>query len=115
MQIFVATCLFVLLHACVWFSNNTQFIDGMEKSNSLLICIALSVPTALIGYYGSRYAFETFGSVWSIKLFGFGIGYLVFPILTWILLKESPFTLKTCLSIVFAFAIIGIQLFLPDN
>tara|TARA_Y100000591_G_scaffold332743_1_gene371349 strand:- start:2865 stop:3212 length:348 start_codon:yes stop_codon:yes gene_type:complete len=115
MQIIVATGLFVLLHACVWFCNNTQFIEGMEKSSALLICVCLSVPTALLGYYASRYTFDTFGSVWSIKLFGFGIGYLVFPILTWVLLKESPFTLKTCLSIAFAFAIIGIQLFLPDN
>jgi len=115
MQIFIATILFILLHTCIWFSNNAQFIENVQKSHSLILCLLLSIPTALIGYYAARYTFEAFGTIWAIKLFGFGLGYLVFPLLTWIFFKESPFTLKTCLCISLAFVIIGIQLFLPDN
>lgn len=115
MQYLIVFSLFALMHTCVWFSSNTQFIENINKSQALAICVLLSIPTSLLGYFAARHTFETFGSVWSIKLVGFGVGYVIFPILTWVLLKESPFTLKTSLCISLAFVIIGIQLFLPDN
>ena len=90
-------------------------MENITSFQSLLVCIILAIPTSLLGYFASKATFEAFESVWAIKLFGFGMGYLVFPILTWLLLKESPFTLKTMICICLAFAIIGIQLFLPDN
>ena len=107
--------LFLLLHTCVWFSTNMQFMENITSFQSMLVCIALAIPTSLFGYYASKATFQAFESVWAIKLFGFGMGYVVFPALTWVLLKESPFTLKTMLCISLSFAIIGIQLFLPDN
>jgi hypothetical protein len=48
-------------------------------------------------------------------LMGFGMSYLIFPLLTWILMKESPFNLKTMTCIALSFAIIGVQLWNPKG
>jgi hypothetical protein len=44
-------------------------------------------------------------------LLGFGVSYLTFPILTYLILKESMFTPKTMACVFLSFCIIGIQIF----
>jgi hypothetical protein len=108
-----AVSLFALLHILVWFAANTQFISEEWKLKSLYLSVTLAIPISIVGYFGTRFAYEAFDdSVWAARFLAFGISYLVFPILTYYLLGESMFTMKTILCCFLSFVIISIQIFL---
>jgi multidrug transporter EmrE-like cation transporter len=50
------------------------------------------------------------GQIWPSRLIGFGIGIIVFSLMSYVMFKE-PFTLKTCISILLAIAIILVQIY----
>jgi hypothetical protein len=106
--------LFATMHVLVWFSSNAQLVESM-KDRAMLLCIVLAVPTSIASLYAVKHGYEAFESLWSVRLMGFGISYLVFPLLTWLLMKESPFNVKTMICIVLSFAIIGVQLWSPKG
>ncbi len=111
----LAFLLFFSLHAAVWFSTNYQLAENVSQKSALILCVLLAIPTSLMSFYATREAHNFLGSAWGVKLLGFGVGYFVFPILTWIILKESPFNIKTMSCIVLSFAIVAIQVFVPDS
>lgn len=98
-----------------WFSSNYQFAEGVDETRALYICLGLSIPTSFLVFYATKHAYYCLETAWAVRLFGFSVGYIVFPVLTWVFLHESPFTTKTMLSIMLAFTIIGVQLFVPNN
>lgn len=105
----------VLLHVLIWFSSNGQFMEDSDffKKHSLAFAICVSPFVAILGYYGSRFIHEAMSqSLWQIRFIGFGLSYLVFPILTWYLLGESMFTLKTMLCIALSILMIMIQIYM---
>jgi len=104
--------LIFLLQILVWVSANGQFSDYFKNFNTLNICAALAIPIAICGYFGSKNLYAYSSSAWSIRFIGFGISYLVFPIMTWYLLGESMFTVKTILCIFLSLCIILIQVFM---
>ena len=104
---------FMGVHTLVWFASNSQLISEAWKQRSFWIMIALSVPISLLMYYGTRLGYEALNdSAWGVRLFGYGTSYLVFPMLTWMLLGESMFTLKTMLCIGLSVLIILVQIYL---
>jgi len=107
--------LFTVLHVLIWMSTNWQFVKSASAKNALLLSLFLAVPTSLVAYHACRITYATFDSAWSVRLFGFGISYVVFPIMTWMLLHESPFNLKTGACVILSFAIIAIQIFFPNS
>lgn len=112
-KILIGACFFAVLHVFVWFATNTQFISEEWRDKSLAITLGFSIPISLLAYYGTRFAYEGFGdSAWGSRFLAFGISYLVFPILTYLFLGESMFTVKTMLCCVLSFVIISIQIFL---
>lgn len=50
------------------------------------------------------------GEIWAPRLLGFGVGTIVFTIMSWGLFKE-PFTIKTGVSILLALTILLIQIY----
>jgi hypothetical protein len=104
--------LFISLHVMVWFSMNLQFVKAEFASKSIYIALALAIPTTMSGYYASRFTYEALNeSAWAVRFVGFGLSYMVFPILTWWLLKESMFTAKTMICIALSVLILCIQIF----
>ena len=100
------------MHVCVWFSVNSQFVNDAWKEKSFFIMMLLAVPISVIGYWASRLGYhELNDSAWSVRFIGFGVSYLVFPVLTWMLLNESMFTAKTMVCIVLSIVIMCIQIF----
>lgn len=101
---------FLLLQCTVWFSTNLQFVSEDLQSKSFYVMLALSLPTSIAAYYGSKYGYAAFNeSAWSVRFFAFSISYLVFPVLTWMLLGESMLTAKTITCVLLSFLIIAIQ------
>ena len=60
-------------------------------------------------FYSTIWSYEHFGAFWNMRLAGFGIGTLIFGILTWSLIGEIP-TLKTVICLMLAAAIVMIQI-----
>ena len=100
--IFAATLTFL--------QQNLQFIDDYYKDKQNWIIILFSFPIA----YGYLYAWTYFvnnfnGSVWSARFLFFGLSYLIFPVLAYTFLNETPWTIKTVLSTMLSILIIVIQ------
>lgn len=104
----------MLTHALVWFSTNAQFVPGF-RDKALVLCIALALPTSVASYYATRYGYAALETVWSVRLVGFGLSYVMFPLLSWLLLKESPFEEKTLVCIALSFLIVATQLWWPRS
>jgi len=104
--------LYTLMHVFVWFGTNSQFMKSAENVNTLMLALILSIPITLCAYYASRYTYDELGeSIWAARFIGFGVSYLVFPVLTWVLLGESMLTYKTISCVFLSFLMIYIQVF----
>ena len=58
--------------------------------------------------HASKLSYEHFGFTWNIRMIGFGLGTLVFGLMSYLFLKEIP-TLKTAICLLLALSIILIQ------
>ena len=103
---------FMALQVAAWFSTNLQLAAGYSPTKTLAVALILAVPTTLLAYYGTKFGYEALGGAWSVRFFAFAVSYLVFPILTWYILGESMFTLKTMSCVVLSIIIILIQIYL---
>tara|TARA_Y100000310_G_scaffold74991_1_gene71236 strand:- start:4065 stop:4418 length:354 start_codon:yes stop_codon:yes gene_type:complete len=104
--------LFILLHILVWFSANTQFIRREWEDKALILAIVLAIPISITAFYGSRFIYDALGeSAWSVRFIAFGASYLIFPLLTWLILKESMLNPKTLLCVALSLVIVCIQVF----
>jgi hypothetical protein len=105
-----ALLLFVVTQALVWFSVNLQFVNGYWRAKSFLITMCLGIPTSLCAYYASQYGYAALnGSAWGVRFLGFGMSYVVFPILTFALLGESFFTAKVLICTLLSICILLVQ------
>ena len=104
---------FIALHIMVWFSANLQLVGNEWSTKSIWVALALSFPITLCAYFGTRFGYQALSeSAWGVRFFAFALSYFVFPFLTYYLLGESMFTIKTLLCVVLSFAILAIQLFM---
>ena len=89
-----------------------SIIDSKLSEKSLLISLALGVPISGLANFGSRFTYDALeNSAWAVRFVAFGTSYLVFPFLTWWMLKESMFTPKTLTCIGLSLIIVAIQVF----
>ena len=111
-HLFYAMSLYVLMHICVWFSVNLQFVNEAWKEKSFFITMLLALPISAIGYWAAKFGYHALNdSAWSVRFIGFGMSYLVFPVITWALLGESMLTAKTLSCIFLSIVIVCIQVF----
>jgi hypothetical protein len=101
---------FTIGQILIWFQSHIQFISNWSKENPLLIAI----PGVLVSYVSilaTKHLAEAYnGLVWPSRLIGFGVGIILFSLLTWILLGEK-IEMKSLVCVVLAFCILLIQLF----
>ena len=95
----------------VWFMNNSQFAWEWWKDKPVITSLIYCFPVSLLFWYGSKYSYEGLGGAWGSRLLGYGLSYLTFPILTYVILKESMFTPKTLTCVLLSLCIVGIQIF----
>jgi hypothetical protein len=105
-----ALAAYVFAATLTFLQQNLQFIDPYYKDKQNLIILAFSLPIAYLYLYAWTYFVNNSnGSVWSARFIFFGLSYLVYPVLTYICLGESPFAIKTILCTVLSIVIILIQ------
>lgn len=74
------------------------------------LIIVIGIPLTWISVKSANYLVQGFnGELWPGRLIGFGVGIIIFALLSHILFKE-PLTLKTIICLILGFAIILIQI-----
>ena len=101
---------FCVAATAIWFQTHAQFFNDWSKDNALLVAI----PGFIISYWSIK-ATENIaeaydGAVWPARLVGFGVGIIIFSILTWLILGEK-IEIKSAVCVLLAFCILIIQLF----
>ncbi len=76
-----------------------------------ILLLSISVPMAWL-YIKSVEAFVVYfnGEIWPSRLIGFGIGIVVFALMSYFLFNEA-ISLKTFICLILACGILGIQIF----
>ena len=92
----------------IWFQLNAQVKWDWFKDNYLLMSI-LGMPISYALLHSTRLGFQGFGELWPIRLMGFAVGILSFPVITYLVLGEG-ITLKTGISLILATVILLLQL-----
>ena len=106
---YFALLCYLIGSAGVFFQHNLQFINPWWKNKEVLNVLIFSIPIGFFYLKSWTYFVETLGSVWSARFLFFGLSYLIFPILAYTFLNETPWTVKTILSTLLSILIIVIQ------
>ena len=103
-------CILILFFTqiIIWFQLNAQVKWDWFKDNYLLLSI-LGMPISYALLLSTKYGFQGFGELWPIRLMGFAVGIMSFPVITYLVLGEG-LTLKTGISLILAGVILLLQL-----
>ncbi len=103
-------CILILFFTqiVIWFQLNAQVKWDWFKDNYLLLSI-LGMPISYALIQSTRLGWEGFGELWPIRLLGFAVGIMSFPVITYLVLGEGV-TLKTGISLILATVILLLQL-----
>ncbi len=108
-EIIITMALMFVANIFVWFQLNGQLRWEWWKDNIWFACL-MGVPISYLFFKATTIGYIGFGNqLWPIRLLGFSVGMLTFPILTYFFLGEV-ITLKTAISIGLAVIILLLQL-----
>mgnify|MGYP003627297911 CR=1 FL=1 len=111
MNIAIGILFFAIGNLIAWFQFNSQFVWSWWENKPIITNLIYAVPMGLCFWMAAKYIVGETGELWSSKLIGFGVSQTIFPILTYLLMKESMFTVKTMICISLSFVIVGVQIF----
>ena len=93
----------------VFLQHNLQFIHPFWKGKDVLSVLVFSLPVGYCYLKSWTYFVETSGSAWTARFMFFALSYLVFPVLTYVFMNETPFTAKTLICIILSILMILVQ------
>ena len=94
-------------HVLAWFHMQGQF--KYEWAKSLWWVILGGIPISICFFYGTKWYYDYFENFWYVRPIGFGMGTIVFTVLTYLVLFETP-DLRTIISLFLSVIIIILQL-----
>jgi len=83
--------------------------EWARGTKAIIISCLMGIPISYFFWLATKWGYEGFGSLWSIRFLGFATSMMTFPIMTWMYLGEA-ITTKTLISIILAVAIMLLQL-----
>ena len=86
-----------------------QSVWKFPKDNPYVMML-LGLPISLIFIHSTRIMNEHFNASWPGRLIGFGVGVVIFTIMSWFLFREHP-TPKTLTCLGLASLIVILQIF----
>ena len=98
----------ILANIGTWFQFQGHFWSDKPIWKSPYFIMTIGAVLSPFFWYATKLSYEHFGQFWNIRLMGFGVGTIVFGIITWTLMNEAP-TLKTIICIMLALCIVLIQ------
>lgn len=111
-SIILAFTLFAAGQAFAWFQLFSQHVWPWWQGKALLAIPIFGLPAGVCFYYGVQIAYKVIGEAWGPRMMIFAASYISFPLLTYFLMGESIFTLKTILCIMLSMTIIAVQIWL---
>lgn len=109
MKIVYAILLSILAQAISFIQLQGQMAWKFPRENPYIMML-LGLPISLIFIKTTKVFNEAFDANWPGRLIGFGIGVIIFTIMSWLIFEEHP-TPKTLTCLVLAFLIIVLQVF----
>lgn len=109
MKIVYALLLSLLAQVISFVQLQGQMIWKFPKENPYIMMF-LGLPISLIFIRTTKIFNEQFEANWPGRLIGFGVGVIVFTIMSWLMFNEHP-TPKTITCLVLAFTIVLLQIF----
>ena len=98
----------VIANVIAYYQLNGQFFLKEWYWHNPWTTSMIGYPVGMLFWYATKLSYEHFGFTWNMRMIGFGVGTIVFGIMSYLTLKEVP-TLKTIICILLATAIILIQ------
>lgn len=109
MKIVYAILLSLLAQVISFVQLQGQMVWKFPKENPYIMMF-LGLPISLIFIRTTKIFNEQFDANWPGRLIGFGLGVIVFTIMSWLIFNEHP-TPKTITCLVLAFTIVVLQIF----
>jgi hypothetical protein len=109
MKIVYALLLSLLAQVISFIQLQGQMAWKFPKENPYVMML-LGLPISLIFIKTTKIFNEAFDANWPGRLIGFGVGVIVFTIMSWLVFEESP-TPKTLVCLGLAFTIVLLQIF----
>ena len=109
MKIIYALLLGAIAQVISFVQLQGQVIWKFPKDNPYVMML-LGLPISLLFIKSTRLMNEHFLASWPGRLIGFGVGVIIFTIMSWFLFKELP-TPKTLVCLGLAVTIIAVQIF----
>jgi multidrug transporter EmrE-like cation transporter len=109
MKIFYALLLSVIGQAVSFIQLQGQIAWKFPRENPYIMML-LGLPISLIFIKTTKIFNDHYDANWPGRLIGFGVGVIVFTIMSWLIFKEHP-TPKTLTCLGLAFTIVVLQIF----
>lgn len=109
MKLLYAFILCTLAQIFTFIQLQGQVIWKFPKENPYIMAL-MGVPISLLFMKYTRILNGHFEANWPGRIIGFGVGIIIFTIMSWLMFKEVP-TTKTLICLVLAFSIVLIQMF----
>ena len=98
----------IIANVIAYYQLNGQFFLKEWYWHNPWTTSMIGYPVGMLFWYATKLSYEHFGFTWNMRMIGFGVGTIVFGIMSYLTLKEVP-TFKTIICILLATAIIMIQ------
>lgn len=92
-----------------WFQSNSLLLGGWIKENFVLATLILAPIISGLMAIGSKYLYDYFEDLYSVRFIAFSCGYLVFIPLAYVFFDEVAWTPKNLITIALCLTIIAIQ------
>lgn len=109
MKLLYAFILCTLAQIFTFIQLQGQVIWKFPKENPYIMAL-MGVPISLLFMKYTRILNGHFEANWPGRIIGFGVGIIIFTIMSWLMFREVP-TTKTLICLVLAFSIVLIQMF----
>tara|TARA_Y100000310_G_scaffold317481_1_gene370399 strand:+ start:173 stop:517 length:345 start_codon:yes stop_codon:yes gene_type:complete len=110
-KLLIGVLFFAFGQTIIWYQTNGQFISDWIKNHPLFMSAVFGIPISYSFIMGTKYIVEHFdGQLWPGRLLGFGIGAVIFGILTYYHMGEG-ITAKTTVCLTLAITLVMIQIF----
>ena len=93
-KLLLSLLLVILANIGTWFQFQGQFWSDKIIFKSPYYVMIVGALLSPIFWHATKFSYEHFGFTWNIRMIGFGMGTLVFGIMSYLFLKEIP-TMKT--------------------
>lgn len=111
LTLLIGVLFMIAAQSSAWLQLNGQFVWDWCKKHEWFIIIVPSIPISFFYLYATKYLVRGFeGMLWPSRFVSFGVGIVVFAVLSYYLNNEGIST-KTMVSLALALGLLGVQMF----